>query len=48
MLNLEEIESGKYISLETFKKNNQPVRTPVWFVIKNNLVYVVTREKQEK
>ena len=48
MFNLEEIESKKYISLETFKKNNQPVRTPVWFVIKNNLVYVVTREKTGK
>jgi len=48
MLNLEEIESKKYISLETFKKNNQPVRTPVWFVIKNNLVYVITREKTGK
>ena len=45
---LEEIKSEKYISLETFKKNNQPVRTPVWFVIKNDLIYVLTREQTGK
>ena len=43
-----EIESQKYISLETYKKNNQSVKTPVWFVIKNNLVYVVTRDQTGK
>jgi len=48
MHNLEEIESEKYISLETYRKNNQPVRTPVWFVIKNDLIYVVTRDKTGK
>lgn len=48
MTNLNEIESQKYISLETYRKNNQPVRTPVWFVIKNNLVYVVTRDQTGK
>ena len=41
---LEELESQKYISLETYKKNNQPVKTPVWFVIQNELIYVITRE----
>lgn len=45
---IHEIESEKYISLETYKKNNQPVRTPVWFVIANDLVYVVTRDKTGK
>jgi len=48
MYNLKEIESEKYISLETYKKNNQPVRTPVWFVIKNDLIYVVTRDQTGK
>ncbi len=43
-----DLQSQKYISLETYKKNNQPVRTPVWFVIQSNLVYVVTREKTGK
>ncbi len=48
MYNLEELESGKYVSLETYRKNNQPVRTPVWFVIKNDLIYVVTRDQTGK
>ncbi len=48
MNDLNKIESEKYISLETYRKNNQPVRTPVWFVIKNDLIYVVTRDKTGK
>jgi hypothetical protein len=48
MSNLEEIESEKCISLETYRKNNQPVRTPVWFVIKDDLIYVVTRDQTGK
>ena len=48
MFDLEQIKSEKYISLETYRKNNQPVKTPVWFVIKNNLIYVVTRSQTGK
>lgn len=48
MINFDEIKSQKYISLETYRKNNKPVRTPVWFVIKDDLVYVVTRSKTGK
>jgi len=48
MYDLKEIESEKYISLETYRKNNQPVRTPVWFVIKDDLIYVVTRDQTGK
>ena len=48
MYNLEKLESEKCISLETFRKNNQPVRTPVWFVIKNDLIFVVTRDQTGK
>ncbi len=48
MLNLDEIKSKKYILLETYRKNNQPVKTPVWFVIKDDSVYVVTREQTGK
>ncbi len=32
----------KYISLETFKKNGQGVKTPVWFVLSTNAFYVYT------
>ncbi len=48
MSNLEEIESEKCISLETYRKNSEPVRTPVWFVIKDDLIYVVTRDQTGK
>jgi len=48
MFTLEDIESKKYISLETYRENNQPVKTPVWFVVKDNLVYVVTRYRTGK
>jgi len=48
MYNLEEIESEKCVSLETYRKNNEPVRTPVWFVIKDDLIYVVTRDQTGK
>ncbi|RMW35289.1 MAG: PPOX class F420-dependent oxidoreductase [Nitrosopumilus sp.] len=45
---LEEIESEKYISVETYKKNGDPVRTPVWFTIKDNQIFVVTRDQTGK
>jgi PPOX class probable F420-dependent enzyme len=32
----------KYLNLETYKKNGQVVRTPVWFVIDNEVIYVIT------
>jgi len=32
----------KYISVETFKKNGQGVKTPVWFVLHDNAFYVYT------
>lgn len=48
MTDLQNFQTQKYISLETYKKNNQPVRTPVWFVIQDDLIYVITREKTGK
>lgn len=39
---LEELTKHKYINLETYKKSGRPVRTTVWFMIDNNLVYVAT------
>jgi PPOX class probable F420-dependent enzyme len=38
----------KYINLETYKKDGTPVRTPVWFMIDSDIIYVVTREKTGK
>ena len=48
MFDPNEIKSDKCISLETYRKNNQPVRTPVWFIVKDDLIYVVTRSKTGK
>lgn len=48
MTTLEMLSNKKYINLETVRKNGDPVKTPVWFVISENLVYVVTRENTGK
>jgi hypothetical protein len=45
---IQNLHAKKYIALETYKKNNHAVKTPVWFVIHNELVYVITREKTGK
>lgn len=37
-----EFDGQKYISLETFKKNGQGVKTPIWFVLHKNAFYVYT------
>jgi hypothetical protein len=38
----------KYINLETYKKDGTPIRTPVWFVVDNDLIYVITRDSTGK
>jgi PPOX class probable F420-dependent enzyme len=48
MFNPDEMKSEKYISLETYRKNNQSVKTPVWFVVKDDLLYIVTRSQTGK
>ena len=45
---LSEIEPQKYISIETYRKDGTPVQTPVWFVVKNEQLYIVTRDKTGK
>lgn len=37
-----------YISLETYRKNKKSVRTPVWFIVSDDNVYVVTKENTGK
>ena len=48
MFDVQQIKSKKYILLETYRKNGQSVKTPVWFVVKEGLVYVVTRSQTGK
>ncbi|MGZ4788854.1 MAG: PPOX class F420-dependent oxidoreductase [Terriglobales bacterium] len=42
MANLAQFDGQKYICLETFKKNGEGVKTPVWFVLHNGAFYVYT------
>lgn len=39
---------AKYINLETFRKNGNGVKTPVWFVTEEEKIYVLTRESTGK
>lgn len=41
-------EDQKYISLETFKKNGSGVKTPVWFVMHDGIIYVTTMDSSWK
>lgn len=40
--NLAQFDGQKYISVESFKKNGDGVKTPVWFVLHNGVFYVYT------
>ena len=43
-----EIHGQKYISLATFRKNGNAVRTPVWFGEDGNKLYFMTRSDMGK
>lgn len=42
MADLNQFDGEKYICLETFKKNGEGVKTPVWFVSHNGAFYAYT------
>ena len=48
MTSIDSLNSQKYISLETYRKNKEAIRTPVWFVISDGLIFVVTRDQTGK
>lgn len=37
---LARFENQQFMNLETFRKNGEGVKTPVWFVLDNNIIYV--------
>ena len=39
---LDQFANQNYLSLETFKKNGDGVKTPVWFVLDRGVFYVYT------
>ena len=41
-------EGQKYLCLETYKKTGQAVKTPVWFVISDGIIYIATTESSGK
>ena len=45
---LEQFSKQKYINLETYKRDSTSIKTPVWFVIDNDLIYVITRDSTGK
>jgi len=38
----EQFARASYISIETYRKNGEPVRTPVWVVEDGGMLYVMT------
>ena len=45
---LSAFREGKYISLETFKKNGAGVKTPIWYVLHNGTFYAYTEANSWK
>src|SRR6266567_2570049 len=41
-------QGEKVISLETYRRNGKPVRTPVWFLEQDGIVYVHTDDSTGK
>ena len=39
---LQQIASGKYVSLTTFRRNGSPVATPVGALVSDGVLYVLT------
>ena len=45
---LDQFIDQKYLSLETYRKDKTPVKTPVWFVTENDQLYITTKETTGK
>src|SRR5689334_18846042 len=45
---LSRFEGENVISLETYRRNGEPVRTPVWFLKENGILYVHTGDNTGK
>ena len=48
MFDTQAIKDKKYISLETYRKNKDSVKVPVWFVVLDGIIHVITREDTGK
>ena len=45
---LKQFENQKYINIETFRKNGEGVRTPVWFAQEGDVLYAWTESTSGK
>lgn len=45
---LSRLSKFKYIDIETYRKNGTGVRTPIWFVVYQGLIYFRTDDKSGK
>ena len=45
---MQQFTDQKYLNLETYRKDQTPVQTPVWFVIENDQIYITTKETTGK
>jgi PPOX class probable F420-dependent enzyme len=43
-----EFKGKKYLNLETFRKSGEGVKTPVWFVMDGNIIYIQTQAHSGK
>jgi len=43
-----QLRNARYLSLATYKKNGQEVRTPLWFAEQDGTLYVMTRDDSWK
>jgi PPOX class probable F420-dependent enzyme len=39
---MNQFENQKYLNLETFRKNGESMKTPVWFVIQGKFLFIST------
>ena len=47
-MSLKAFEKQQYLSIETFRKNGQGVKTPVWFVQDGEVLYIWTQTDSGK
>ena len=48
MKELEQFQKQKYLNLETFRRNGESMKTPVWFVQEGDTIYVQTMANSGK
>ena len=45
---LDQFQKQKYLNLETFRKNGESMKTPVWFALEGEIIYVQTMANSGK